>query len=86
MERESSRPLRASSTNSVPEPLYRFYRCYRAALRARLTIAHLLEPNPRAPEKWPVVARAYLAIAARETLWLEQWLTKHKDARPVSFP
>ncbi len=72
--------------DAVPEPLYRFYRCYRATLRARLTIAHLLEPNPRAPEKWPVVARAYLAIAVREALWLEQWLTKHKAARPVSVP
>ena len=26
------------------------YRCYRATLRARLAIAHLLEPSPRTPE------------------------------------
>ncbi len=54
-----------------PHELYLFYRCHRAALRARLAIAHLLEPNPRTPEKWPVTARAYLDIAARDAGRLE---------------
>ena len=66
----------------IPEPLYRFYRSYRAALRARLAIAHLLEPNPRSPERWPAAARAYLAIAEREARWLELWLAGMK--RPVT--
>jgi aminoglycoside phosphotransferase family enzyme len=50
----------------LPEGLYRFYRSYRATLRARLAIAHLCELSPRTPEKWPRLARAYLEIAGRE--------------------
>ena len=65
----------------IPEPLYRFYRCYRATLRARLTIAHLLEPDPRTPEKWRDVARAYVDIARREALWLEHWLSRNNCRR-----
>ena len=40
-----------------------FYRCYRATLRARLAIAHLLDPAPRTPAKWRPQARAYLDLA-----------------------
>jgi uncharacterized protein len=58
----------------VSEQLFTFYRCHRATLRARLTIAHLLEPNPRTPEKWPRRAREYLAIAAADVARLEQML------------
>jgi aminoglycoside phosphotransferase family enzyme len=47
-----------------PDELLRFYRCYRAALRARLTIEHLRDPEPRTPERWPRQARAYLRVAA----------------------
>jgi aminoglycoside phosphotransferase family enzyme len=65
------------------EALFAFYRCHRATLRARLAIAHLLEPNPRTPEKWPKLARAYLALAARDALRLERMLRKRED-RPVS--
>ena len=45
------------------DPLFMFYRCYRATLRARLAIAHLLEPDPRTPEKWPRLADNYLRSA-----------------------
>lgn len=55
----------------LSEQLFTFYRCHRASLRARLTIAHLLEPNPRTPEKWPRQAREYLAIAAADAERLE---------------
>jgi aminoglycoside phosphotransferase family enzyme len=51
--------------------LFVYYRCNRATLRARLSIAHLLEPNPRTPEKWPQRAREYLAIAAADARRLE---------------
>lgn len=51
---------------AAPAELYLFYRLYRAALRARLSIAHLKEPQPRTPEKWPRQARAYLALAERD--------------------
>jgi aminoglycoside phosphotransferase family enzyme len=59
---------------SVPPALFHFYRSYRATLRARLAIAHLAEPNPRTPEKWPRRAGAYLAIAARDAARLEALL------------
>jgi aminoglycoside phosphotransferase family enzyme len=58
----------------LSEQLFTFYRCHRASLRARLTIAHLLEPNPRTPEKWPRRAREYLAIAAADAVRLERLL------------
>jgi uncharacterized protein len=54
------------------EELLLFYRCQRASLRARLAIAHLLEPNPRTPEKWPRLAHTYLRIAAGDAARLER--------------
>lgn len=56
----------AALHETAPPELYLFYRCYRATLRARLAVAHLLEPDPRTPAKWPAQARSYLAIAARD--------------------
>jgi hypothetical protein len=41
-----------------------FYRCHRATLRARLSIAHLLDVDCRTPEKWLPLAARYLAFAA----------------------
>jgi aminoglycoside phosphotransferase family enzyme len=75
---EAGRRIRERVLRGLDEtadgPLYRFYRCYRAALRARLSIAHLLEPDPRTPEKWPRRARQYLAIALGDALELERRL------------
>jgi aminoglycoside phosphotransferase family enzyme len=39
------------------------YSVFRALLRARLSIDHLLDEHPRTPEKWPRQANAYLKIA-----------------------
>ena len=58
--------------DGLSEELFLFYRCHRAMLRARLAIAHLLEPNPRTPDKWPRLARAYLEIAAADATHLER--------------
>jgi uncharacterized protein len=58
----------------LPAELFIFYRSYRATLRARLAIAHLYEPRPRTPEKWPRLARTYLNIAARDAAKLEALL------------
>ena len=58
----------------LSEQLFTFYRCHRATLRARLSIAHLLEPNPRTPEKWPRLAHIYLQIAAADAVRLERML------------
>jgi aminoglycoside phosphotransferase family enzyme len=55
------------------DELFAFYRCHRATLRARLAIAHLFEPHPRTPEKWPRLAADYLALAAESACKLEGW-------------
>lgn len=49
-------------------PLLDFYWAYRACLRARIALAHLLEPNPRTPEKWVPLARRYLQLAQSREL------------------
>jgi aminoglycoside phosphotransferase family enzyme len=54
--------------------LFVFYRCHRAMLRARLAIAHLLEPDARTPNKWPALARAYLVLADADARKLERLL------------
>jgi aminoglycoside phosphotransferase family enzyme len=69
-----TRVERGLNDKDLPSSLYHFYRCYRATLRARLAIAHLSEPKPRTPEKWPHLARVYLAIAARDAARLEALL------------
>jgi aminoglycoside phosphotransferase family enzyme len=63
------------------EELFLFYRCHRATLRARLAIAHLLEPNPRTPEKWPKLARVYLALATKDALCLQRMIRKQEGRR-----
>jgi aminoglycoside phosphotransferase family enzyme len=45
--------------------VFDFYTASRACLRARLTLAHLLDPAPRTPERWAPLTRVYLDIAAR---------------------
>ncbi|MBI5265077.1 MAG: hypothetical protein HY852_25055 [Bradyrhizobium sp.] len=54
--------------------LFLFYRIGRAMLRARLSIAHLLDPHPRTPEKWPRQAQAYLALAEADARRLARLL------------
>jgi aminoglycoside phosphotransferase family enzyme len=77
--RRASRGLR----DGLSETLFLFYRCHRATLRARLAIAHLLEAEPRTPEKWPRLARAYLRIADADAVRLARALTSRAD-RPRS--
>lgn len=62
--------------------LYFFYRSYRALLRARLSIAHLLDATPRTPEKWPPRARAYLRLALADAVALQRC----DGARPIRPP
>lgn len=45
--------------------LFYFYRCYRAMLRARLSIAHLFAPNPRTPEKMAAASARLFADSGR---------------------
>ena len=59
--------LRQDLTDRLGDPpppkLTRFYAAARALLRARLSLAHLLDPSPRDAERWRPLAEAYLAFA-----------------------
>jgi aminoglycoside phosphotransferase family enzyme len=59
--------LRKHLGHSPSRTLLATYTAFRATLRARLCLAHLLDPHPTHPELWQTKARRYLAIAARET-------------------
>ena len=61
--------------------LFLFYRSHRATLRARLSIAHLFDANPRTPEKWPRLARVYLGLAAADAGRLERILSSRRKLR-----
>jgi uncharacterized protein len=59
----------AEGLDDRPAPhLLEFYWTYRACLRARIALAHLLEPNPRTPQKWVPLARRYLQLAQSRAL------------------
>lgn len=48
--------------------LIAFYTAFRALLRARLALSHLLEPKPRQPHRWAPLAKQYVDIAERASL------------------
>ena len=51
----------ATSLGDAPcDDLLAFYTAYRAALRTRQALAHLLDPHPRTPAKWQPLAARYL--------------------------
>lgn len=49
----------------IPHDLLPVYTALHAALRARLSLAHLLDPVPREPAKWAPLARRYLDLAEK---------------------
>lgn len=54
----------AERLGDAPSPeLIAFYWRYRACLRARLSLVHILEHDRRRPEKWLPLAKQYLALA-----------------------
>lgn len=64
------------------------YTAHRALLRARLAMAHLFDPQPRSPEKWPPLAQRYIAqalaaVAAFEALRRRGTSELH---RPAAVP
>lgn len=60
------------------ERLLAFFTSYRACLRARLAVAHLVDSDVREPEKWLPLAGDYLAIAERANVTL-----RPRAARPA---
>ena len=53
----------AALADPVDDPLFDLYGALRACLRARLALAHLGEPQPRTPQRWPRLAADYLQLA-----------------------
>jgi aminoglycoside phosphotransferase family enzyme len=70
--------LRAAIGTALDDPvddrLFDFHGATRACLRARLALAHLDEPSPRTPERWPALAASYLQLALPRIERLEQSL------------
>jgi aminoglycoside phosphotransferase family enzyme len=60
--------LREGLGEDPPVELLRFYWRYRALLRARLSLLHLVEANVRHPEKWRPQARRYVELAGEAEL------------------
>jgi aminoglycoside phosphotransferase family enzyme len=50
--------------NPAPSSVVQFYSASRASLRARLSLAHLLDEKPRDPARWEPQAERYLHQAA----------------------
>ena len=75
------RRLARALDDDASSGLFLFYRSHRAMLRARLSIAHLLDANPRTPEKWPRLARIYLKLAAADAARLERILGSRRKVR-----
>lgn len=53
----------AALGDDPPPALLQLYTAYRALVRARLAMAHLLDPVPRLPDQWPPRASRYIACA-----------------------
>ncbi len=70
------RRLAISLKDDPASGLFLYYRVNRAMLRARLSIAHLIDPHPRTPEKWPRLAHTYIAIARTDAGKLERLLLR----------
>jgi len=79
------RKLSRTLLDSMPPELLAFYRCYRATLRANLSISHLLEETPRTPEKWRPLALRYLHVARREAEKLEQMFNRRAGRRAAGL-
>ena len=56
---------RVALHDPAPPVVWTLYTAYRALLRARLAIAHLLDPQPRTPARWTPMAQRYVAHALR---------------------
>ncbi len=51
-------------TGDDPSPaLIAFYKCYRASLRAKLAVWHIVDPETNHPTKWTARANDYLSLA-----------------------
>lgn len=54
----------AALDDTPPPALMNLYTAHRALLRARLAMAHLLDPQPRTPDRWPALAQRHIERAS----------------------
>ncbi|MDQ0390297.1 hypothetical protein [Labrys monachus] len=66
IERILFQSYRRATGDIAPARLVAFYKGFRALVRARISIRHLLDPVVREPGKWPARSADYLAIGLRE--------------------
>jgi len=78
----------AALGETLPPALLPLYTAHRALIRARLSMAHLLDEHPRTPERWPLQAAHYLerALAAIELLEALGHANSFKTARRSCIP
>ncbi|RPH65693.1 MAG: hypothetical protein EHM83_05785 [Burkholderiales bacterium] len=69
----------AALDDRPPDALIGLYTANRAVLRARLAVAHLLDPQPRTPDRWLPLGRRYLEHAASALAALDA-LDRMRDA------
>jgi aminoglycoside phosphotransferase family enzyme len=55
----------AATGDRPPASLVPLYTAHRALLRARLAMAHLLDPQPRTPQRWAPLAQRYVDRSLR---------------------
>jgi aminoglycoside phosphotransferase family enzyme len=67
--------------DGLSDELFAFYRAHRGIVRARLSAAHLLEPDPRTPGKWRQLARTYLRLALADARRLDRFLNMPSGRR-----
>jgi len=68
--RRSCRAVAAGLGDPPPPALLPLYTVSRGAVRARLAMAHLLEPQPRLSQRWAPLRQRYIdrALTALESL------------------
>lgn len=72
----------AALGDAPPPALLPLYTANRALLRARLALAHLLDPHPRTPERWVPQAQVYVGHAQRALDLLDRLAAS--PASPIS--
>jgi aminoglycoside phosphotransferase family enzyme len=74
----------AAALDDRPHPaLLHLYGAQRALLRARLALAHLLDPVPRTPDKWPARARRCIRRAAAALDAIDALLPPDRAVEPA---
>ena len=72
--------------DAPPAALSQLYTAYRAQLRARLAVAHLLDPQPRTPHKWAPLAQRYLERSLAALREMAAMAASGQEERAAAMP